>query len=173
MPHVLGFEQDGRIYVLSGSGGTWFRQTGTDRTPLPPVDIKEGREGAEIIEGFEHYAAPLLADVDRDGVREMRRRGRDFLVASQEEDGGWPGTTRPAGGDSYAQRVSTSAWAAMALLATYALLWRVVPYGGLTGIVLLAFLRLTGLRWRGAIVAAAVMAITLQLLFERGLGVRF
>jgi hypothetical protein len=62
---------------------------------------------------------------------------------------------------------------AMALLATYALLWRVVPYGVLTGIVLLAFLRLTGLRWRGAIVAAAVMAITLQLLFERGLGVRF
>jgi hypothetical protein len=61
----------------------------------------------------------------------------------------------------------------MALLAAYALLWRVVPYGVLTGIVLLAFLRLTGLRWRGAIVAAAVMATTLQLLFERGLGVRF
>lgn len=61
----------------------------------------------------------------------------------------------------------------MALLATYALSWRVVPYGVLTGVVLLAFLRLTGLRWRGAVIAALVMATTLQLLFERGLGVRF
>jgi hypothetical protein len=63
--------------------------------------------------------------------------------------------------------------AAMALLGAYAFLWRVVPYGVLTGIVLLAFLRLTGLGWRGAAIAAALMATTLQLLFERGLGVRF
>lgn len=61
----------------------------------------------------------------------------------------------------------------MALLAAYALLWRVVPYGVLTGLVLLAFLRATGLTWRGAVIAAALMATTLQLLFERGLGVRF
>lgn len=63
--------------------------------------------------------------------------------------------------------------ATMALLAAYALLWRVVPYGVLTGLVLLGFLRLTGVRWRGAVIAAALMATTLQLLFERGLGVRF
>lgn len=62
---------------------------------------------------------------------------------------------------------------AMALLAGYALLWRVVPYGVLTGVVLLAFLRLTGLGWRGAVIAATLMATTLQVLFERGLGVRF
>ena len=61
----------------------------------------------------------------------------------------------------------------MGVLAVYALLWRVVPYGVLTGVVLLTFLRLTGLSWRGAVVAAALMATTLQLLFERGLGVRF
>jgi hypothetical protein len=61
----------------------------------------------------------------------------------------------------------------MALLAVYALLWRLVPYGVLTGVVLLAFLRVTGLTWRGAAIAAALMATTLQLLFERGLGVRF
>jgi hypothetical protein len=63
--------------------------------------------------------------------------------------------------------------AAMALLAAYALLWRVVPYGVLTGLVLVAFLRITGLGWRGAVIAAALMATTLQVLFERGLGVRF
>jgi hypothetical protein len=61
----------------------------------------------------------------------------------------------------------------MALLGAYAFLWRVVPYGVLTAIVLLAFFRLTGLGWRGAAIAAALMASTLQLLFERGLGVRF
>jgi hypothetical protein len=43
----------------------------------------------------------------------------------------------------------------------------------LTGLVLLAFLRLTGLTWRGAAITAVVMATVLQLLFERGLGVRF
>ena len=63
--------------------------------------------------------------------------------------------------------------ATMALLIAYGLLWRVVPYGVLTGLLLLVFLRLTGVSWRGAVIAAAAMAGTLQLLFERGLGVRF
>ena len=61
----------------------------------------------------------------------------------------------------------------MALLVAYGLLWRVVPYGVLTGLLLLAFLRLTGVSWRGAVIAAVAMAGTLQLLFQRGLGVRF
>jgi hypothetical protein len=63
----------------------------------------------------------------------------------------------------------------MALLAVYALLWRAIPngHGVLTGLVLLAFLRLTGLAWRGAVITAVLMATVLQLLFERGLGVRF
>ncbi|MCC6164889.1 MAG: tripartite tricarboxylate transporter TctB family protein [Acidobacteria bacterium] len=63
--------------------------------------------------------------------------------------------------------------ATMAVLVVYVTLWRTVPYGVLTGLALLAFMRLTGLGWRGAIVAAAIMATALQLLFERGLGVRF
>ena len=44
--------------------------------------------------------------------------GRAYLLATQEKDGGWPGTTRPAGSQSYAQHISTSAWATLALLAT-------------------------------------------------------
>jgi hypothetical protein len=51
-------------------------------------------------------------------VRAMLRRGRDFLVANQADDGSWPETTRPAGGESYAQRLSTTGWATLALLAT-------------------------------------------------------
>jgi hypothetical protein len=52
------------------------------------------------------------------GVDEMIRRGRRFLTTRQNPDGGWPATTRPPGGTSYAQRVSTTAWATLALLAT-------------------------------------------------------
>jgi hypothetical protein len=51
-------------------------------------------------------------------VDELIRRGRNFLVSQQNVDGSWPATTRPAGGDSYAQRVSTTAWAILALLET-------------------------------------------------------
>jgi hypothetical protein len=63
--------------------------------------------------------------------------------------------------------------ATMALLVAYGLLWRVVPYGVLTGLLLLVFLRLTGVLWRGVSIAAVAMAGTLQFLFQRGLGVRF
>jgi hypothetical protein len=46
------------------------------------------------------------------------RRGREYLLAQQEADGGWPATTRPPGVDSYAQRISTTGWALLALLAS-------------------------------------------------------
>jgi hypothetical protein len=45
-------------------------------------------------------------------------RGRAFLIAEQQPDGGWIETTRPHGAESYAQRISTSGWATLALLAT-------------------------------------------------------
>jgi hypothetical protein len=46
------------------------------------------------------------------------QRGRAFLVRTQLSSGGWPETTRPSGGQSYAHHISTSAWATLALLAT-------------------------------------------------------
>jgi hypothetical protein len=52
------------------------------------------------------------------GVRTRIARGRGFLLATQQADGGWPETTRPAGGTSYAHRISTSGWALEALAAT-------------------------------------------------------
>jgi hypothetical protein len=51
-------------------------------------------------------------------TRAMIRRGRAWLVAAQVDDGSWPETTRPAGAGSYAQRISTTGWATLALLAT-------------------------------------------------------
>jgi hypothetical protein len=55
---------------------------------------------------------------DAPGIRDMIRRGRLLLEAQQQFDGGWPATTRPPGGTSYAQRLSTTGWATQALLAT-------------------------------------------------------
>lgn len=52
------------------------------------------------------------------GVDEMIQRGRSFLVAEQNKDGSWPATTRPPRGDSYAQMISTTGWATLALLET-------------------------------------------------------
>ncbi len=56
------------------------------------------------------HRAPQLA--------EARARGRSALIAMQNPDGSWPETTRPAGGESYAQRISTTGWATLALVAS-------------------------------------------------------
>jgi hypothetical protein len=45
-------------------------------------------------------------------------RGRAFLVTTQLPAGGWRETTRPPGAQSYAQHISTSAWATLALVST-------------------------------------------------------
>jgi hypothetical protein len=49
---------------------------------------------------------------------EAVRKGRSFLIAAQNADGSWPETTRPPGGESYAQRISTTGWSLLALLAS-------------------------------------------------------
>jgi hypothetical protein len=53
-------------------------------------------------------------------TKQMLQRGRAYLLAEQKKDGSWPETTRPGGSDSYAQRIATTGWAALALLATTA-----------------------------------------------------
>ncbi len=60
-----------------------------------------------------------LTEVSKEaGVNDLIRRGRLFLVSQQQADGSWIETTRPSGGESYAQRVSTTGWATLALLLT-------------------------------------------------------
>ncbi len=53
---------------------------------------------------------------DRPGVADRVRKARAFLVDNQRPDGSWAETTRPSGGESYAQRLSTTGWATLALL---------------------------------------------------------
>jgi hypothetical protein len=52
------------------------------------------------------------------GKGEAARRGRAFLLRMQDRSGSWPETTRPSGATSYAERISTAAWASYALLST-------------------------------------------------------
>lgn len=59
--------------------------------------------------------APRLKDAE---IAPLVRRGRVYLLRGQLDDGSWRETTRPAGAESYAQRLSTTGWATMALLAT-------------------------------------------------------
>jgi hypothetical protein len=66
-------------------------------------------------------ALALLALASRrgePGIIEAIGRGRTALITMQRDDGSWPETTRPAGGESYAQRLSTTGWATLALFAT-------------------------------------------------------
>jgi squalene cyclase len=67
-------------------------------------------------EAFDTAVAMLALQGTKAPPKEVLRRGREWLVRNQLESGGWAETTRPAGGTSYAQHVSTTAWALMALL---------------------------------------------------------
>ncbi len=60
----------------------------------------------------------LAKDVALPEVRHMVSRGRGYLIAQQRQDGSWNETTRPPGNVSYAQRISTTGWATLALLRT-------------------------------------------------------
>lgn len=51
-------------------------------------------------------------------TREAIVRGRAWLLHLQQPDGAWPETTRPPGARSYAQQMSTTGWATLALLST-------------------------------------------------------
>lgn len=55
-----------------------------------------------------------------DELERMIAGGREFLMETQLSDGSWPATTRPAGAESYPQKISTSAWATLALIETEA-----------------------------------------------------
>ena len=97
------------------------------------------RQGQATSGGWGPYvtAAPEVFDtaialmalnlVRRAGLAEAARgvdldsaihKGRSFLLSVQEPDGHWPETTRPSNQESYAQRISTTGWALMALIDT-------------------------------------------------------
>ena len=60
----------------------------------------------------------LVTQSPTDETLAWTRRGRGRPIAEQRADGSWQETTRPSGARDYAQRISTSGWATLALLAT-------------------------------------------------------
>lgn len=74
------------------------------------------RSSAEVFDTA--LALLALRTLPADKSSAMIAKGREYLIRTQEPDGGWPATTRPAGGTSYAQRLSTTGWATQALLLT-------------------------------------------------------
>lgn len=84
-------------------------------------ESKDGGWGPYVTSAPEVFDTALVLLALTPGAEERRdlvKRGRAYLIASQEKDGSWPETTRPTGGVSYAQRLSTAGWATLALLAT-------------------------------------------------------
>ncbi|MEW6304352.1 MAG: hypothetical protein AB1705_12820 [Verrucomicrobiota bacterium] len=71
-------------------------------------------------EAFDTAVALLALQTARGepAIADAIQRGRAYLLATQNDDGSWRETTRPPNGESYAQRISTTGWATLALLET-------------------------------------------------------
>jgi hypothetical protein len=87
-------------------------------------EAKEGGWGPYVNSSPEVFDTALVVlalsrQPETKEIRDWLRRGRAYLAAAQQADGSWPETTRPSGAESYAQRISTTAWATHALLATH------------------------------------------------------
>jgi hypothetical protein len=63
-------------------------------------------------------AARKTGAADAKVIDTLIAKGRAYLIRAQLPAGGWPETTRPSGFQSYAQHISTSGWATLALLRT-------------------------------------------------------
>ncbi len=117
---------DAAAVLLGLEGGTdadAVAQRRRCREIIEKGQAKDGGWGPYVTAPPEAFdtAVVLLALVqfkDDKALQERRKRGRDFLLSMQRPDGSWPETTRPAGAESYAQRISTTAWATLALLAS-------------------------------------------------------
>jgi len=68
------------------------------------------------LRAFRDKPALAQAVFTQDERREAVEKGRRYLLAQQDDDGSWPETTRPSQQESYSQRISTTAWALIALL---------------------------------------------------------
>jgi hypothetical protein len=90
------------------SDGGWGPYTSS---PPEPFDTALAVLALSAID--EALAAPVYQGNAR---TDAIARGRQFLIDRQLPDGSWPETTRPAGQESYAQRISTAGWATLALL---------------------------------------------------------
>jgi hypothetical protein len=90
------------------------------REVLQHGQTEEGGWGPYVMsqpEPFDTALAILALAGESDQIaRDARLHGFTYLVRAQLKDGSWPETTRPLPRESYSQRISTTAWATLALL---------------------------------------------------------
>jgi hypothetical protein len=98
-----------KILAAQASDGGWGPRLHAPSEPFDTAIVLLALRGA-----MRHLGQPG----SQQDVAQAIARGREYLIATQEHDGGWPETTRPPGGHSYAQHISTSGWATQALLVT-------------------------------------------------------
>jgi squalene cyclase len=95
-----------------------------DRASLEKLFQMQLADGSWVHEPFDTAIALLALGEAQSKARPIPEisdriaRARTWLLKTQFPEGGWPGTTRPAGGASYAQHISTTAWTAIALAVT-------------------------------------------------------
>lgn len=109
------------LIALSDAGdGYALRQQGLGHGLIQEAEAPGGGWGPYVTSAPEPFdtALVLLALVRYGGNDELIERGRRYLLETQLDDGSWPETTRPPGQMSYAQYISTTGWALLALLAT-------------------------------------------------------
>jgi hypothetical protein len=94
------------LRTSQGADGGWGPYA---TSPAEPFDTALA---VIALQGIQKRGVPGLPIVNRAAIE----RGRRYLVARQLEDGSWIETTRPSGQASYAQRISTTAWALLALI---------------------------------------------------------
>jgi hypothetical protein len=117
---------DASVSLLSAAAGgasASAKQSAMARDLLRRGQAADGGWGPYVDsppEAF-HTALAVIAlagSADGGQIRRMIAAGRGYLIARQQDDGSWIETTQPPGAESYAQRISTSGWATLALLAT-------------------------------------------------------
>lgn len=82
-------------------------------SPAEPFDTAVALLALDVVSRSPALASPVYSPGD---LRRAIDRGRRFLIGTQLDAGNWPETTRPANQESYAQRISTTAWALLALV---------------------------------------------------------
>lgn len=109
------------LRALADAGDAYaLRQQGLSQDLIVEGQAPSGGWGPRVTSAPEPFdtALVLLALVRYGGNEQLIEQGRRYLLDTQLDDGSWAETTRPAGQLSYAQCMSTTGWALLALLAT-------------------------------------------------------
>jgi squalene cyclase len=89
-----------------------------DRSSADWIAARQNPAGNWLGEAFDTALAMLALREFGTEYKPKIEMGRHYLLRTQLSAGGWLGTTRPPGAQSYAQHISTTGWALLALVET-------------------------------------------------------